>query len=183
MKLIGEGEFTRAYLRPDGKVLLKSICPIKECMSYGWFPESRLFPKLEHIDCDDHSKFYLTEYYPKVSSLKDSLNEKHWAMYKELQKLPKGFGVYKYDKLDFWRETFPTLKNKRLRDTMMEALDACSNYGTSICFEISPRNVATKNGKLILLDCFFQAGAKSLDHNFYRRQERMEEKSKYRLTI
>ena len=183
MKLIGKGNFTRAYLRQDGKVLLKSVCPIKECMSIGWFPESKLFPKLEYIDCDDHSKFYLTEYYPKVSSLKNSLNKNHWAMYKELQQLQKCFGVYKYDLLDYWQKTFPMIKNKKLRETMMEALDACSNYGTSIGFEISPRNVATKNGKLILLDCFFQAETKSLDHNFYHRQERMEEKRQYLLTI
>jgi hypothetical protein len=40
---------------------------------------------------------------------------------------------------------------------MLDALDACANYGNDVCFEISPRNVAVKNGKLVLMDCFFMA--------------------------
>lgn len=38
---------------------------------------------------------------------------------------------------------------------ILEALDACLNYGSSVRFEISPRNVAVQDGQLVLLDCFY----------------------------
>ena len=38
---------------------------------------------------------------------------------------------------------------------MIDALRACSNYGSDVGFEISPRNIFIDNGNLILADCFF----------------------------
>ena len=69
MKLIGKGSFTKAYLS-NNEVYLDSCDPIKECISFGWFPESRLFPKIEN---DSKSGMYKMKYYPKVRSLKNNL--------------------------------------------------------------------------------------------------------------
>ena len=49
VSLIGRGTFSRAYLRRDGRVLLKSDDPMKEAMALGFFPRSRLFPRIERI--------------------------------------------------------------------------------------------------------------------------------------
>jgi len=103
------------------------------------------------------------EYYPKVKSLKQSLKPAQYALYKELRALSIGYGNKDYDLYFKWREQFETIKNKAVREDLLEVVDHLNNYGTDLSFEISPRNVAVKNGKLILLDCFFiasQAAAK-----------------------
>tara|TARA_R110000772_G_scaffold268686_3_gene397523 strand:+ start:7288 stop:7794 length:507 start_codon:yes stop_codon:yes gene_type:complete len=149
---IGKGLFSTAYLQENNTVVLKSVDPIKECMSFGWFPESNFFPKIEHIDFE----LYSMKYYPKVKSLKKSLTPKHWDIYKELRKLDIGIVDNRYNYLDSWREEFKKVTNKTVKNALIEAVEACANYGSDVRFEISPRNVAvSKTGKLILLDCFF----------------------------
>lgn len=149
LKEIGRGFFTTAYLRNDNKVLLKSTDYIKECMAMGWFPNSRLFPK---VSFSDNRNEYIMKYYPRVKSLKTSLNPKDYEIYKELRaihlNLPKG-----YDSL---HKVFTTISNKRVKEALLGALDACANYGVDVFFEISPRNVSvSKAGRLVLMDCFF----------------------------
>lgn len=174
MKLIGKGDFTRAYLQTNGKVFLKSVCPVKECMAHGWFPNSRLFPKIKQVNCDEHCTMeYEMEYYPKVKSLKQNLDPKEYQMYKDLRALSIGYTNNPHNFYHLWYEQFETLKNKRLREAMIDALDGCSNFGSTVCFEISPRNVATKNGKLILLDCFFIHGTKSMNHKLYHQLDKV----------
>ena len=151
MKLIGKGSFTKCYLLDDKTVELHSCCYIKECMSLDWFPNSRLFPKIESIDYG----IYRCKYYPKVRSLKSELKPNQYQIYKDLRALSLGYINNKHDYLDKWIEEFKTLKNKRLKEIMLQAIQACSNYGSDIGFEISPRNVAVNNGNLILLDCFY----------------------------
>lgn len=152
MRQIGKGSFTTAYLKPDKKVvLLKSCDPIKECMAYGWFPNSRLFPKVSFGEQDGT---YLMKYYPKVSSLKQALVPKDYALYLELKNLwkqmPNGAGFNEV------LAVFKLISNRHTRKIMIEALEACGNYGSDVVFEISPRNVAVSpTGRLILLDCFF----------------------------
>jgi hypothetical protein len=69
-KLIGTGKFTKCYLNDNGiSVTLKSSCNVKECISLGWFPEHSLFAKIERIDY----QVYVMEYFPKVTSLKKSI--------------------------------------------------------------------------------------------------------------
>jgi len=63
---------------------------------------------------------------------------------------------------DAWYKEFSKVTNITLRNSLQEAIDACANYGSDIKFEISPRNVAVKNGNLILLDCFF-VGSKQIE--------------------
>jgi hypothetical protein len=58
--------------------------------------------------------------------------------------------------LDELRKQFNRLPKWAAR-ALNEQIDGLMNYGADIRFEISPRNVAVKNGKLILLDCFFFA--------------------------
>ena len=154
MKLIGKGAFTKAYLNDDEKtVVLYSVCPIKECMAFGGFPTSPLFPKLEQTGyLDSGEGVYTMVYYPRVKSLKNALKPEQYAIYKELRALRALIPCNGYNVL---HKAFKTIKNRRVRGLMLQALDACSNYGSDIGFEISPRNVAVKNGKLVLLDCFF----------------------------
>lgn len=161
MKLIGKGLFTKAYLKDKNTVILKSVDPIKECMSMGWFPDSNLFPKIERLDYDDNGvATYEMKYYPRVTSLKTSLCPSHYEIYKELRSLNIETSQNKHDGLNNVHKAFKTIKNKRVKTALLEAVDACGNYGSCVSFEISPRNVAvSKTGKLILLDCFFMQDA------------------------
>ena len=161
MKLIGTGKFTRAYLNEEKKVILKSVCPIKECMSLDFFPDSKLFPKVESLEYD-LIPTYKMEYYPRTRGLKKHLKPKQWEIYKQLREIYKGVNYDWSMRKSNVCEQFKKLKNKRLRSVMIDAYYACRNYGTDICFEISPRNVGHKNGKLILLDVFYQRSQKSL---------------------
>lgn len=152
--LIGRGTFTKCYHEEGSEsVYLVSCDPIKECMAHGWFPSSENFPKIELLT----EGVYKMEYYPKTPALKKHLEADQWAIYQELRhlflnsNLPTNEDEYFF----YWHKQFDTITNEEARETLKEALDACGNYGTDICFEISPRNVAAKEGKLILLDCFF----------------------------
>jgi len=158
-KKIGQGAFTKAYLREDNQVLLVSRCPIKEAMALGWFPNVSLFPKIERIKIvGDGTSHYLMEYLPRPRSLKNNLKPSQWQIYNDLKALnpPIRFVSRDSEMFDKWYNAFCTLKNRSLSNIMLEALNACANYGRDIGFEISPRNVSVKKGKLILLDCFYQ---------------------------
>jgi hypothetical protein len=67
-----------------------------------------------------------------------------------------GWGIFNpHDSLSIWYKAFTKLENRKLSKVMCEAIEACANYGSAIGFEISPRNVAVNNGKLVLLDVFY----------------------------
>lgn len=158
-KLIGKGAFTKAYMWGDTEAFLVSMDHIKEAMAYDWFPEHRLFPEVRPTDTQGE---YLMEYFPRVSSLKNNLDAEEYQLYRELRALFQGFTVPRnnYDLYSAWYKIFSTCvlshpEAEEIREALIDALDACGNYGTDINFEISPRNVAVKDGKLILLDCFF----------------------------
>ena len=151
LKIVGKGAFSTVYELNEKQVLIKSSDPIKECMSMGWFPDSRLFPKVEYLD----SETYVMQKFAKVKSPKSELTEKDYSIYLELRALKTGYVKNSHWANTEWHKQFDTIKNKRVREALKDALDACCNYGSDINFEISPRNIAVKNGKLILLDCFF----------------------------
>ena len=158
LKLIGKGAFTKAFLNVDNSVILVSCCPIKECMSNGWFPDSELFPKLERVDSDVYST-YTMEYYPRLKGeLKANLDADQYAIYKTLRAFNDIYTINQFNRVEAIYKAFEGINDEVLKDVMLEALEACSNYGSDIGFEISPRNVAVKNGKLILLDCFYHIG-------------------------
>ena len=156
MKLIGKGEFTKAYLNEKGRVILHSTDRVKECISMGWFPCHRMFPAIERLENGCDYQAYEMEYFQRPSSLKDSLTARQYRLYKELRKL----SVYAQRNCDSyieWINAFKTLPSefKAEKEALLEAVDSLLNYSTGIRFEISPRNVAVKGRKLILLDCFF----------------------------
>jgi hypothetical protein len=156
LKLIGKGAFSKCYQLDVNTVLIKSVCPIKECMALGYFPDSPLFPTIDRLEYGDTSTYKMA-YYPKTASLKKALDADQYAIYKELLELfntPIRIDLSKKTRYDSWREAFNKL-SADLASVMLEALDACADYSSDVCFEISPRNVAVKNGKLVLMDCFF----------------------------
>lgn len=158
MKLIGKGAFTKCFLLDCGsKVRLESSDPIKEVMAEGWFPESDLFPKVVSVD---HG-VYEMEYFPKPinnpRSLKKNLDPDQYEIYKTLRGVMDDIThtLNIHNQYTEVYKAFERIECETLRDVMIEALDACANINSCIAFEISPRNIAIKNGKLILLDCFF----------------------------
>ena len=148
MKVIGKGLFTTAYQSPNdrNRVVLKSRDPVKECMAIGWFPDSKLFPKVRRISYPDADgiQTYEMKKYPKCTAPKQQLNAKHYEIYKALR------GVC------FTLMDIETLKVPRyVKEVLQDAYHAVSSYGSPL-FEISPRNISyTPSGRLILLDCFY----------------------------
>lgn len=158
-KLIGRGAFSRAYLLEDGETVeIISRDNVKECAAVFGLADSEYFPKITRIDSNypDKQK-YRMEYFPKVRSLKNSLSKNDYKLYKELRKIKPVFSKNTYDLPDLWREQFQAISNdfEECKNALLEAIDSLQNYGHDIGFEISPRNVAVKNGKLVLLDVFF----------------------------
>jgi hypothetical protein len=158
-KLIGKGAFTKAYLLDSGEVELQSIDPIKECMALWGFGDSRLWPEIERIECRTNGvQVFRMPYYDRPKSLKNNLTPNDYSFYKDLRSLTRATGLLRgYQLKQHWHDQFDSLKAKWPEHVaaLHEVLDAIANYGEDICFEISPRNVAVKDGKLILLDCFF----------------------------
>lgn len=150
LPLVGKGLFSKVYKLNEKQVLIKSCCNVKECISMEWH-SSTVFPKLE---CTEYQT-YVCEYYPKVKSLKESLKPLHYKIYLELKSLSIGYVDNFYDFADHWANAFSTITNKKYRLALQNMLECLRNYGSDISFEISPRNVAVKDGKLILLDVFF----------------------------
>jgi hypothetical protein len=157
-KLIGRGFFTKCYLNDDQKtVTLISSCHAKECMGFGGFPDSYLFPTIERLEYIGGSQVYTMQYYPNSKGLKTLLGADQWELYNILRKLniPIQSNI---QEIGFrWHEQFDTIPDKfeEEREAIKEALGAMFNYGSDIAFEISPRNVRAVDGKLLLLDCFF----------------------------
>ena len=167
LPLIGRGAFSTVYRKNAKTVLIKSVDPVKECMAMGWFPNSRMFPKTTRVailDDDQGTALYEQRYYPKAMSLKAALKPAEWEFYRELRgnvwMACNVFGNDPYKTLDSLRSVISNLPSKyaRKKTALLGAIDALTNYGADIRFEISPRNVAVHNGRLILLDCFFMAG-------------------------
>lgn len=164
MRKIGRGMFSTAYLKNKNTVLIKTTDKAKLCMSERLFPKSRMFPKLKKIDITNNYCFYEMEYYPRVGSLRKALLPEEFEFYQILRKLKKekmASSAFDYNKSYDWRAFFRMVWKKipakfaYKRKILLQALDTMYCYGQDVCFEISPRNVAVKNGKLILLDCFF----------------------------
>lgn len=165
MKYIGKGSFTKCYLMDCGKrVQLQSTDPVKEAMAWGWFPESVLFPKVDYVDLG----VYEMDYMPGTRGLKSELEPEQWELYQALRVVfLRNVWVQREDDLyHAWYGEFEKAADaygesyigEAFRD-LMEALDACANFGSDVSFEISPRNVRAVNGKLVLIDCFFLQSA------------------------
>lgn len=156
---IGQGSFSNVFRKGNSKeVLIISNDPVKECMSFGWFPKTRLFPTIARVDYGEATSTYKMKYYEKVTAPKKQLNARAYELYKELRALHPIFTLTRTKRPTcfYWIDEFKKLKNKNVRQILIEAVESLMNYGDDVCFEISPRNIATtKTGNLILLDCFF----------------------------
>lgn len=166
LPLIGRGMFSTVYRKNAKTVLIRSIDPVKECMAVGWFPSSRMFPKTTRVailDDDQGTALYEQRHYPKVKSLKAALKPAEWEFYRELRdNVWRRCNVFGNDQLKILASLQSLISNlpskyARKKSALLDAIDALTNYGPDIRFEISPRNVAAHNGNLILLDCFFMA--------------------------
>ena len=154
MKLIGQGSFSRVYLKDADEVLIVSRDKVKAAMSECYWPNSRLFPRIKYVGENvNGTSTYSSRYYPRVRSLKLSLEPKEWEFYlflRSLDRWPERH--YEYEHLS---KQFSSIPWRSKRENMLKALDCLRMYSDDICFEISPRNVAVWKGKLILLDTFF----------------------------
>lgn len=159
-KLIGKGSFTKAYLLPSGEVELYSVDPVKECAALWGFGDSYLWPKIERVDILDDlnsTQVYRMPFYKTQRALKNFLEPRQYALYRTLRALPGVYCLNPHLRAFELHKVFDTIPDEFAdeREALKEAVDSLCNYGTDICFEISPRNVAAVEGKLILLDVFF----------------------------
>ena len=160
LKLIGKGLFSRVYDNGDGSVLIYSKDHAKDCLSMQWHDNSMgLFPEIEKIDyLDNGQSIYQCKKYTKVRSLKNTLDADQYALYLELRALFSGLEILRNhnDNYQYLYDTFNASSiDESVKYSILDFLDALCNFGEDINFEISPRNVAVDNGKLVLLDCFF----------------------------
>lgn len=171
LKLIGKGQFSRVWDLGNGDALIKSCCPVKECTSMGWMPEGVNWPRIQRLDVEDNGlQVYQMIKYNRVPSLKNSLDKDQYELYSALRKLmlnaPHLSKNQRFN-LDVLHHMFAT--STLLDDIKVEfgeAVDAMGDYTQLLGFEISPRNVAVNNGKLILLDVFFDINAKKQGRSY-----------------
>lgn len=154
LPLIGRGSFSRVYRKGANEVLIVSTDKVKAAMSERFWPKSRLFPRIKFIGYnEDDTCTYSSRYYPKVKSLKLSLETAEWEFYKFLRDLDRyPEKNYRYE---HYLKQFATIPWRSKRNAMLEAWECLRMYSDDACFEISPRNVAVHRGKLVLLDVFF----------------------------
>jgi hypothetical protein len=140
----------------------------------GYLAGRKLYPSCQI------PKIYRMEYFPRVKGLKGlkgALKPDQWQLYLALRRVMNkvGFHEKNWDRIDEYRILFDEMgreldrkvynsaadgentgKGAKYAEIMNSALDSLLNFGQSIIFEISPRNVAANSkGELVLLDCFF----------------------------
>lgn len=162
MKLIGEGFFTKCFDAGEGSVELHTFCNIKPAYAEWGVGSGRLFPSMTKIDVRyDHQDIAVTilkcKRYPKVASLKTALAPAQYALYLALRAIAAeaiGWGSSRQ-----FAGKVRTAKNVhwRHREDIATAVDDVHNYASNVGIDISPRNVAVDNGRLVLLDVFFDA--------------------------
>jgi hypothetical protein len=157
-KLIGTGSFSKVYQISKNKVEIHSSDPVKECMSLGWFPNSRLFPRIKRtkILYDQKYNIYESRLYEKVNAPKKQLKKSHYKMYLELRKIDGAILPPRGNRVNNLIEAIKKSNlSRHWKEIINNAIYSLSDYGDDVVFEISPRNIAVSNGNLVLLDCFF----------------------------
>ena len=158
LKLIGKGLFSKVYSNSDlDYVIINKNDYIKEAMAFEWFPDSKYFPKIEEIEIGE-DYYWKMKKYNKTRKVKGLLNHNDYMFYQELRKIFKTKPIIK-NKYDSFEVLYKLFKESSLteeqKELMLDAVNACSNYGSDVGFEISPRNIFIENGNLILADCFY----------------------------
>jgi hypothetical protein len=156
LPIIGRGAFTKCFELNANEVLLLSCDPVKECNAAGWMPKTDRLINLERIDYDGVFALYKAPKMPKFKVGDLSLPE--YALFKQVKKFCNSlqWPTNDYPRLYYFRDK---LKESELPDDIKELLvdcgEACMNYGPKLGFEFSPRNLSTKGGKIVFLDCFY----------------------------
>ena len=158
LKLIGAGLFSKVYSEESlDYVIINKNDYIKEAMAFNWFPESQYFPKIEEIEIEEEY-YWKMKKYNKTKKIKGLLNDDDYKFYQELRKIFKNKPIIK-NKYDSFNVLYTLFSESSLMDDqkelMLNALSACSNCGSDVGFEISPRNIFIDDGNLILADCFY----------------------------
>jgi len=153
---------------PKSEILFPKISFLDNC---GRIDEKdkginrEIISKIENFAPDYN--IYRMKYFPRVKSLKSRLKPLQWALYKELRGIMDRTGYFRdnWDRINNYRKLFLEMGenlNKSFPgggiygEIMNNAIDSLLNYGSSIRFEISPRNISVDSeGNLILLDVFF----------------------------
>ena len=158
LKLIGKGLLSKVYSNDNiDYVVINKNDYIKEAMAFEWFPESIHFPKIEELEIEGEY-YWKMKKYNKTKKIKGLLNDHDYKFYTELRKIVKNKPIIKnkYDNYIVLYELFSESSlTEDQKELMLNALTACSNYGSDVDFEISPRNIFIDSGRLILADCFF----------------------------
>jgi hypothetical protein len=150
-KLIGKGMFTKVYDNNDGRVTVKSSCPMKEavalfCQGIGG-TNAHLIPISNMIELG----VYIMPKYTKVTAPRTQLKPDHYALYAWLRgNLNEKIG---YSTI---MDILATCPHKWAVAYLLDMVCAMSDYeNEDLGFEISPRNIAIdRNNDLVLLDCF-----------------------------
>ena len=167
-QLIGRGKFTRAYRLPNGRVELHSTDVCKEALCEWVGDEFDLLPHLTLKETNYGTRIYETEYLERVSSPKKQLNTHDYDLYKQLVAVQTAFRSSRmtpcwndYDNYSTLYNLFSSISSTFPAETgaVLAWLDACANYSVRVMFEISPRNIKLRGGRLVLADVFFILGA------------------------
>lgn len=159
---VRKGKYSIVYVFDD-IALIHSKDPIKECLSLNWFPDSIHVPEVNdsNIQSDKAGfKVYEMPLYETNRSVKSLIcQDDYFNIYLPLRKLMTNIN-WDYNNPYKWQNNFydavqQTELTIDIKDLIVSCYEACMNYSSKVMFEISPRNVAAKDGRLILLDCFF----------------------------
>lgn len=156
LPIIGRGAFTKCFELNASEVLLLSCDPIKECNSAGWMPESDRLITLERIDYDGIFALYKAPKMPKFKVGDLSLPE--YALFKQLKSFCNSlqWPTNDYQRLYYFNDKLEESDlPKDIKELLVDCGEACMNYGPKLGFEFSPRNLSTKEGKIVFLDCFY----------------------------
>jgi hypothetical protein len=152
LQVIGQGMFSIVFKESEDTVLVVSDDPAKECLSFGWMPDSPLMPTIERVYVGWIS-LYRMPLYTRVTAPQKQLKPDQYKVYQELRQLKNStiHHVMSWDNIKALESV-----GTECAELLIECFDGMSNYTDKCGFEISPRNIALdKNGDLILLDCFF----------------------------
>lgn len=162
-KQLGSGGYTTAFSNGGRNVMLISCDPVKMHMAQGNFPDHSLFPKVKLLG--EFNEGVLVDHYlysmPFLKTfkgidragLKAHLNRRQ---YKFLCALQDNMGFRDgYNDINCGINDLPCEFEKE-KNILRRALDS---FDINITFEMEYFNIAGKNGKLILMDCFYSNDA------------------------
>ena len=149
--LIGTGAFTRAFLRPSGRVMLISRCPVKSAMALPDFPYAGLFPHIEKFSEAAPYTYYEMDYYPatfkSVEALVSVLADK-----KSINFVKTFLPAVEYSQIP--SKDLRTKLGRQFKEAY-QFIDA--HVSGTVVLDFHYKNLAAKAGKIILLDSMYSA--------------------------